>query len=98
MLKTLDRGLHAVEKPLRHRVRLNMSKVDHFVSFVDRPYFYQDVAYGTRTLKFDSGEKIIIPNIIRTVTRSTMITQYLQYRKEVFLILSAEQLFIEYWK
>ncbi len=71
-----------VEKVHCHCIRLNMGKVDHFVSFVDRTYFYQDVAYGTRKLKFDSSEKIVIPNIIRTVTRSTMITQYLKYCKE----------------
>ena len=52
-------------------------KLDHFLTFVDRPYFYQDVAYGQRTLKLESGERLAMPNIIRTVTRSTMIAQYL---------------------
>ena len=50
-----------------------MVKLDHFLTFVDRPYFYQDVAYGQRTLKLESGERLAMPNIIRTVTRSTMI-------------------------
>ena len=47
-----------------------------------RPYFYQDVAYGTRTLKMDSGAKLRMPNVIRTVTRSTMVNQYLNFCKE----------------
>jgi hypothetical protein len=61
-------------KTVTHRVRLDTNKVDHFINFVNRPYFYQDVAFGTR--------QITMPNIIRTVTRSTMILQYLQYCKE----------------
>ena len=60
-----------LEKPLYHRVRLDTVKVNHFLEFINRPYFYQDVSYGTRTLKLDSGDKLVIPNVIRTVARST---------------------------
>ena len=35
-----------------------------------------------RKLKLDSGETITMPNVIRTVTRSTMIRQYLQFCEE----------------
>ena len=59
-----------------------MPKVNHFLDFVNRPYFHQDVAYGTRTVKLDSGEKVAMPNVVRTVTRSTMINQYRQFCKE----------------
>ncbi|KAK2548096.1 hypothetical protein P5673_031796, partial [Acropora cervicornis] len=68
-----------LEKAISHRVRIDMVKLDHFLTFVDRPYFYQDVAYGQRTLKLESGECLAMPNIIRTVTRSTMIAQYLAF-------------------
>ena len=61
-----------------HRVRLDTVKANHFFEFINRPYFYQDVSYGTRTLKLDSGEKLVMPNVIRTVARSTMVAQYLQ--------------------
>ena len=71
-----------VEKPLRHRVKIDLVKLDHFLSFVDQPYFYQDVAYGTRTLKLDSGEQLVMPNVIRIVGRSTMIEQYLKHCSE----------------
>ena len=59
-----------------------MEKVDHFVEFADRPHFYQDVTYGNKVLKLDSGEKIQMPNVVRTVTRSTMINQYFEFCKE----------------
>lgn len=65
-----------------HQVRVDMSKVDHFVDFINRPYFYQDVSYGTKLLKLDSGETIEMPNVVRTVTRSTMISQYTQFCQE----------------
>ena len=70
------------EKTFQHRIRLPMAKVDHFIDFINRPYFYQDVAYGTRVIKLETGEKLPMPNVVRTVTRSTMIQQYLQYCDE----------------
>ncbi|RUA04226.1 MAG: hypothetical protein DSY43_06820 [Gammaproteobacteria bacterium] len=81
-------------KPVQHRVRLSMPKVDHFIDFTNRPYFWQDVAFGTRILKLDSGQKVTMPNVIRTVTRSTMINQYYQYcEEEKFSPLSRATLF-----
>ena len=70
------------EKTFQHRIRLPMVKVDHFIDFINRPYFYQDVAYGTRVIKLETGEKLVMPNVVRTVTRSTMIHQYQQYCDE----------------
>jgi hypothetical protein len=59
----------AVEKPLpTYRVKLPPTKLDNFIDFTDRPYFYQDVAYGTRKLKLDSGETITMPNVICKIT------------------------------
>ena len=72
----------SVPKLERHPVRLDTNKVDHFIDFVNRPYFYQDVAFGTRILTLEDGSQIAMPDVIRTVTRSTMIMQYLQYCKE----------------
>ena len=43
-----------LKKAISHRVRIDMVKLDHFLTFVDRLYFYQDVAYGQRTLKLES--------------------------------------------
>ena len=72
----------APEKKKYHRERVEMSKVDHFVEFINRPYFYQDVSYGSRILKLDNGETMEMPNVVRTVTRSTMISQYVQFCRE----------------
>ena len=58
------------------------AKLDHFIDFINRPYFYQDVSYGTRKLKLDNGETITMPNIVRTVTRATIIAQYKEHCKE----------------
>ena len=71
-----------VEKLPSHRVRLLPAQLDHFLDFVNRPYFYQDVAFGTRKVKLKSGEKLTMPNIIRKVTRATMIRQYLKFCEE----------------
>ena len=66
----------------QHRIRLDKGKVDHFMEFTSRPYFYQDVAFGSRTLKLESGEEMVMPNIVRTVARCTIINQYLDFCKE----------------
>jgi hypothetical protein len=71
-----------ISKISQHRVRVDMSKLDHFLEFTSRPYFYQDVAFGSRKLKLDCGEELIMPNIVRTVARCTIIHQYLQFCRE----------------
>ena len=55
-----------------------MGKLDHFIEFINRPYFYQDVSYGTKVLKLDSGETMEMPNVMPTVTLLTMNNQYVQ--------------------
>ena len=64
------------------RCRLDPVKVDHFLDFISSPTFLQDVAYGTKTLKLSSGEKIEIPNVVRTVVASRLIQLYQAYCKE----------------
>ena len=59
---------------------MNKAKVDHFIEFSNRPYFYQDVSYGTRVL--ESGERLTMPNVIRTVTKSTLISEYQKHCTE----------------
>ena len=66
----------------QHRIRLDKGKLDHFMEFTSRPYFYQDVAFGSRTLKLESGEEMVMPNIVRTVARCTIINKYLDFCKE----------------
>ena len=66
----------------QHRVRLDKGKLDHFMEFTSRPYFYQDVAFGSQKLKLKSGKEMVMPNIVRTVARCTIINQYLDFCKE----------------
>lgn len=54
----------------------HLVKLDHFLTFIDRPYFYQDVANG------QSGERLTMPTVIGIVTRSMMISQYLSFCAE----------------
>jgi hypothetical protein len=54
-----------------HRVRVDAAKLDHFIDFINRSQFYQDVAYRVRELKLESDERIEMPNIVRIITRST---------------------------
>ena len=56
------KGIHApFENIPYHRVRIDKSKLEHFLSFVNQPYFYQDVSFGTRTVKLDSGQRMVMP-------------------------------------
>jgi hypothetical protein len=50
MLESTDRGSAVTNTPSR-RVRRPKTLLDHFIYFVNRPYFHQDVAFGTQQLK-----------------------------------------------
>lgn len=64
------------------RTRLDPVKTSHFVNFIARLNFLQDIAYGTKEPKLDSGEKITIPNVIRTMVSSRLIRQYISFCRE----------------
>lgn len=64
------------------RTRLDPPKVDHFLDFVSRPEFLQDVAFGTKTMKMDSGKHITIPAVVRTLIPTRIIEQYFSYCKQ----------------
>lgn len=75
------KGQPVLEQPIFRR-RIDAAKVDHFLDFISRPDLLQDVAFGTKNLKLDSGEHIIIPAVIRTLIPSRIIEQYAAYCKE----------------
>ena len=74
-------GHQVVPTPIK-RTLLDPVKTSHFIKFIARPNFLQDVAYGTKELKPDSGEKITIPNVIMTMVSSRIIKQYLSFCQE----------------
>ena len=41
--------------------------------FTIRPYYYQDVAYGTCSIKVTSREEFVMPNVVRSVAMCTII-------------------------
>ena len=55
------------------RYRLNMEKVRDFIEFFSRSTFLQGVAFGTKTLKLSSGDRIPIPSVVHTITASKII-------------------------
>ena len=59
-------------KPI-FRTRLDPVKMDHFIDYVPRPCFLQDVAYRTQKLKLDSGGHAVIPAVMRTLIPSWII-------------------------
>ena len=59
-----------------------MSKVDHFIEFINRPYFYQDVSFGTKLLKLDSGETIEMPNVVDDLEKGGLARQWCTEVKE----------------
>ena len=68
-----------IDPPRITRCRLDAVKVDHFLDFLSSPSVLQDVAYGTRTLKLESGESLEIPNMVRTVISSHLVRMYLTF-------------------
>ena len=68
-----------IDPPKITRCRLDAVKVDHFLDFLSSPSFLQDVAYGTRTLKLESGQSLEIPNLVRTVISSHLVPMYLNF-------------------
>ena len=71
-----------IDPPVIARTRLNPVKVDHFIDFLSSPSFLQDVAYGTKTVKLSSGEKLEIPNVVRTLIASRLVQLYQTYCQE----------------
>ena len=68
-----------VNPPEIRRMRLKPAKTDHFLQFISTSSLLQDVAYGTKTIKLDSGEKLLVPAAIRTLIPSRIIRQYQSY-------------------
>ena len=61
------------------REKMDKSKLQHALSFFSDPSFVQTVSYGTRELKLDNGECLTIPDVIRTVCHSQLVSLYTSY-------------------
>ena len=63
------------------RERVDSARVDHFLDFVTSSHITQDLPFGTKNIKLDSGEVIEIPNIIRLMIPSRVVEQYFDFCK-----------------
>lgn len=70
------------EKMKTTRQRMDAEKMQHALGFFFDPSFMQIVSYGTREMKLDSGEKITIPDVVRTLCHSHLVDMYVAYCKE----------------
>ena len=61
------------------------NKQKHFLEFLFGSNLMQDVAYGTTVIKFDSGEKQVLPHAVLTAMRSRVVQNYKQHCKEIIL-------------
>ena len=67
----------------RHfRQKLNLQQAKHLLEFLFGSNLMQDVAYGTTVIKFDSGEKRVLPHAVLTAMRSHVVQDYKQHCQE----------------
>ncbi len=79
---SVKEGAGAIKEPPEiTRDRLNEEKVNHFFSFITRPDYVQDVAYGVQRVTV-GGQEESIPGIIRTVVNGRLIKVYLEFCRQ----------------
>ena len=67
-----------------------MQQAKHFLEFLFGSNLKQDVAYGTTVIKFDSGEKQVLPHALLTAMRSHVVLDYKQHCKVNLSLLEDE--------
>ncbi|VDI83212.1 Hypothetical predicted protein [Mytilus galloprovincialis] len=77
-----------------HRSRMEPEKLEHALSFFFDPQFIQLSSFGTRELKLENGDKIMIPEVVRSTCSSNLVNMYISYCKEnEFVPLSSSTLY-----
>lgn len=66
------------QKPVFHR-KMDIIKLDHALDFIFNPAFYQVSSIGIKEMRLEDGSVISIPEVVRTVWRSTLVKIYLAY-------------------
>ena len=73
---SVDAGKPVDQKTI-YRTRSDPIQTDNFLhDFISQPTYLQDVAFGTKKLRLESGEEIVTSAAVRTVIRSRIIRQY----------------------
>ncbi len=64
------------------RMRVSTVQLDHFLTFITSPHVVQDLPFGQRHIHLSNGKIIETPNVIRTMIKQRIITQYSQFCTE----------------
>ena len=64
------------------RSKIDNCQLDHFIDFITSSHVVKDLPYGMKTLKLTTGEMVEVPNLIRCLAPSALISQYTHYCKE----------------
>lgn len=57
----------------------------HFLEFLQSPHITTDMPFGERKIKLSTGEQIVVPDVIRNLIPSRIVSQYLAYCQEITL-------------
>lgn len=71
-----------VQKEKSPRLKIDLSQLDHFLSFITSSHVIQDLPFGLRFLNLSNGQTLEIPNVIRLMIPQRIMDQYSQYCKE----------------
>lgn len=66
----------------RFRQRLDQDKLAHALEFFFNPLFYQVSSHGMKEMKLENGERVAIPEVVRTVCHSNLIHMYESFCKD----------------
>ncbi len=64
------------------RMRVSTVQLDHFLTFITSPHVVQDLPFGQQHIHLSNGKIIETPNVIRTMIKQRIITQYSQFCTE----------------
>ena len=64
--------------PTEHHTRMYVApgQLSHFLNFITSGHIIQDLPFGEKKLKLSSNEELVIPNVIRTVIATQVVSQY----------------------
>ena len=79
-LHGLQHGRGAIVPEMKSpHIRIERQKLDHFLSFVTSPHLVQDMPFGEKHLQLSDGTMLTVPNVIRTMIPSRIVSQYKRF-------------------
>ena len=68
-----------VQDENKTRKKVDTALLEHFIDYILLSDIVKDLPYGMKTMRLSTGEIVEIPNMIRSLASSSLITQYLQF-------------------